>query len=1026
MPTTQSPAQRRIYRIADLELSPELRSLRRGALAIAVEPRVLDLILLLVRERERIVTKQELFDEVWSDVVVAPGALDRAVYEARRVLGDRGDRQEMIRTIRGRGYRFVAPVEESIVASDAGRPPLFGRDDVLAELSAVVERHRHALRLVAIEGEAGIGKTSVAERAADMAIRRGFALRTGRCTATFGSPPFWPWIQLLGHDGEGRADPRVGLPAELAAALDGSAEGRFGDGSEQARFRLFDAFVRHFQRTMVSSEVWLLDDLQWADDASLRLLAHLAGASFADPLLIVATFRNEGVDATHPIRRMLERCANRAPVDRLSLRGLDASALRALGSHLVGEAPTPEAIEMLRRRTGGNPFLASELLLKLGRTPNDAAARSPSSSSSSDLASLLRSRLELVDDGIRELLAIAAVIGREFDAARVAAVSRRDVELVRRGLEDAMTAGIVIGDGRESGRYAFRHDLLRESLYASLSAEMRATLHRRVGEALETLYGPHADGRIDELALHFHEAADQAVDGKAFDYAIRAGRSALAQFGFEQASHHFENALSSLDRERTRSLRRQAQVLLALADAAKRSGDKLRSQDALHRAADLARQLDDANVLIQAAFVMQRAHSPIEVSTAEVRDVELLREALDRVPVESRAVRARLLARLATALYWRPIHVRPKRRDVDQPTLEPHELEAFGWSAEVSSALADEAIRTARDADDPLALAHALGAKYIASTRTARNDERRDLAAEIVRLAKSSDDWELRLVSQGLLLTELVQRGDGRGAAACVEALRDISERLRHPLSRWHAALGQVLESIVRGRFEEAKVVATDAYRRTLGEVNLAVEDCFIQQRFSIDRMTGRMAELESALREAASRYGRMSNFVMMLALIALERGDAEAARRELDWVCANDFAEIGENMLSLYTTTLAAEVCAAVGSREQSHSLYERLLPHRGRCATINFVCFEGPVDRALGLLAERMGDEATASTHLGQAIDQMRSMESVAWLAQCLFEAGEIGSRDPACRSNARRQVREAEDLAKRHGFVLLRADR
>jgi len=1020
------PMPRKTFHFADLTLSPELRRLSRGSEALAVEPRVLDLIIVLVRERDRIVSKQELFDEVWSDVVVATGALDRAIHEARRVLADGGNRQATIRTVRGKGYQFVAPVRMAIAGAEVVEAPLFGRDAVLAELAGILDSHRRSLRIVAIEGEAGIGKTSLARRAAGMAAERGHAIRSGRCTETLGAPPFWPWIQLIAGDGEHATDPsgsesaRPGEIAKLVGALEPDGlEGR----AEQARFRLFDAVERHLRSRVDSPEVWLLDDLQWADDASLHLLAHLAGAPFDRPILVIATFREEGVDEDHVLRRTLARCALRIPVDHVRVPGLDATALRQLSLHLTGADPSDSALVALLERTGGNPFLASETLLRTRRSATAPDASSPSSSPGSiSLASLVRSRLDLLDGDVQELLAVASVIGRRFDAQRLAAVVGRPAEAVRQRLREAVRAGIVLDVDAGIGRFEFRHDLLRESLYDSLPLEARGALHRRVGEALESLYGPRFDAGIEELALHFHEAADPAEVGKAIDYSIRAGESARAQLGFEQATHHFENALATLERVQSDTLRQQARVLLALADSAKRAGENRRALDALHRAARIARRLDDPTILIQAAFAMKLALSPIDVSASEVRDVMLLREALVHVPEENRETRARLLGRLSTALYWRPIHALPARRDIDQPTLDPDELEAFGWSLEVGLRTAEEAIGIARASGDPTALAHALSAQYIALGRTRRVDERRAIAHEVVRLAGAGNDLELRLVGQGLLLIELAQRGEVDAATEAVEALHELAERLRHPVSRWHASLGRTLERMIRGRLVEAERIATDAYQNARGDVNLSVEDCFIQQRFSIARFLGRIGELEPTIREAAARYGQMSNFVMMLALIALERGREDEARTHLDRVCADDFDEIGDHMLSVFTLALAGEVAVAVGSREQAQAIYDRLLPHGGRCVTINFVTFDGPVDRVLGLLAARMGEATQAAQHLERAIDLLRRMGSVAWLAQCLAEAWEVGPRSapgaPATRWDG--CLRESDALAKEHGIV------
>lgn len=1033
MPVTMSKKmpksmQRKSFHVADLSISPALRRLSRGGERLPIEPRVLDLILLLVRERDRIVSKQDLFDEVWSGVVVTTGALDRAIHVARRVLGDRGDRQTFIRTIRGKGFQFVAPVREEFAAPEAIAPALFGRDEILAELTGLLGTHRRSLRVIAIDGEAGIGKTSLAKRLAELASERGHGIRSGRCTPTLGSPPFWPWIQLISGDGgrrNGPAHPGATSPIEIASLVGAPELGALDYRVDQTRFWLFDAVERHLQTLLDSPQVWILDDLQWADEASLHLLAHLAGAELAHPILLVTTFRGDGLEADHVLRRTLTSCGIRTPVDSIRLGGLDSAALRQLSLHLTGQDPSAGALEALAKRTGGNPFLATESLLR-AQPPSIPAPPAPTngsaSASSSPFSSLVRSRLDLLEDDVQQLLSIASVIGRRFDAERIGVVAGQPVEHVERRLGEAVRAGIILEDEDDSRRYEFRHDLLRESLYASLPPDARVSLHRRVGEAIETLYGSRLDARIAELAFHFHESANPAGDEKAIDYSIRAGESACAQFGFEQASHHFENALSALEREQAKTLRREARVLLALADSARRTGDRPRAQASLHRIADLARRLDEPTLLIQAALAMQLALTPIEVSSAEVRDIALLRDALAEVPAENRIVRARLLARLSTAFYWRPIHALPARRDIDQPSLDRDELEAFGWSPAIGRDLAEEAVATAREAADPTTLAYASSARYIALSRTQRVDERRALAREIARLAMASDDWELRLVSQGLLLTELAQAGEAEAAIDAVDSMQRISEALRHPLSRWHASLGQVLARMIRGELVDAEQIATEAYQRTRGDINLAVEDCFIQQRFSIYRFLGRLGELEETTRQGAARYGRMSNFVLMLAMIDLDRGRRDDARRHLDWACANDFEEIGEHMLSLFSLMLAAEICVAVGTRDQAHAIYDRLLPHQGRCATINFVTFDGPVDRTLGLLADRMGESGAAIQHLEQAIEQMRSMRSLAWLAQCLADTAEIGLRSQpnAEHEEFKAWARECEDLRKRHGFV------
>ena len=101
-----------IYRFADVEIDVAALEVRRGGVAVPVEPMVFDVISLLVRHADRVVPKSELLDEVWGDRFVSESALTSRIKSARRALGDDGTRQEVIRTVHGRGYRFVAPLTE--------------------------------------------------------------------------------------------------------------------------------------------------------------------------------------------------------------------------------------------------------------------------------------------------------------------------------------------------------------------------------------------------------------------------------------------------------------------------------------------------------------------------------------------------------------------------------------------------------------------------------------------------------------------------------------------------------------------------------------------------------------------------------------------------------------------------------------------------------------------------------------------------------------------------------------------------
>jgi DNA-binding winged helix-turn-helix (wHTH) protein len=147
------------------ELDEELFVLRRAGIPVEVQPKVLGLLLFLIRARERVVSKQELLDGLWPDVTVGDGALMRAVSAARSAIGDGGETQHAILTVPRRGYRFVATVEERVAepAAEQAAHPFVGRADALARLRTAWERASSgAGRVALLSGEPGIGKTRTA------------------------------------------------------------------------------------------------------------------------------------------------------------------------------------------------------------------------------------------------------------------------------------------------------------------------------------------------------------------------------------------------------------------------------------------------------------------------------------------------------------------------------------------------------------------------------------------------------------------------------------------------------------------------------------------------------------------------------------------------------------------------------------------------------------------------------------------------------------------------------------------------
>jgi DNA-binding winged helix-turn-helix (wHTH) protein len=310
----------KLYRFGQgLELVPEARELRRAGRPVHVQPKPFDVLIYLLRNRGRVISRDELRSAVWPDVVVNPEALNYALHAARKAVGDDGSKQQVIQTIPRCGFRFVASVEEleqeeeksrlAGAAGGAGRGPgqrlqFVGRKHILFQTSAalgdVIEGRG---QIVLLSGEAGIGKTRTAEELAGIARERGCRVYSGRCVEAEGSPAFWPWIQivrsfaqeelpesLMRVVGEGAQEVARMVP-ELREQLPNLPDVGHVD-PKAARFLLFDGVIAFFRRAAEAGPMALIfDDLHRADQPSLLLLQFLAREISTLPLLVIGTYR---------------------------------------------------------------------------------------------------------------------------------------------------------------------------------------------------------------------------------------------------------------------------------------------------------------------------------------------------------------------------------------------------------------------------------------------------------------------------------------------------------------------------------------------------------------------------------------------------------------------------------------------------------------------------------------------------------------------------------------------------------------
>jgi hypothetical protein len=389
-------------------------------------------------------------------------------------------------------------------------------------------------------------------------------LRGGASEAA-GMPPYLPFLEALGQHVRTTPPDELRVQAgdtagiltsilpELVARL-GEAARSYPLPPEQAQLRLYEA-VNAFLAALASERplALIFDDLQWADGATLDLLAYLARRQRATPLLVGA-YRAGDAERRAAFAQALAELNRLRALDLLTLGPLDVEAVVALAENYLGSPVTTPLGETLFRQSEGNPFFAEELLCNwrdagaLTQTERGrwtlTAAQTPTLPPG--IAGAVRQRLARLRPETVELLRTAAILGRRFETALLAEVVGQDVEVVEESLREATLASLL--NSASTGAqdvYTFSHDKIRESLYEDMTHARRQRLHGFIGHALEARSQSAGAQRLAELAYHFARSGDRI---RGADYARRAAQLAMAAYAPEEALAHYHAATAYRER----------------------------------------------------------------------------------------------------------------------------------------------------------------------------------------------------------------------------------------------------------------------------------------------------------------------------------------------------------------------------------------------------------------------------------------------------------------------------------------------
>ena len=412
-------------------------------------------------------------------------------------------------------------------------------------------------RLVLLGGEAGIGKTSLARDLAREASARGARVLTGHCYDLTNTPPYGPWLDLVsGYPTE------TGHPAPPAAFAGGTLERVTDQAALYAEVRRFLAALSDAQPLVV-----MLEDLHWADPASLEMLRHIAPHLRHWPVLLLATYRVDELTRRHPFAQQLPALVREAEGLRLDLRRLDTEAMRLLlaNRYRLQAADETRLVEYLDRHAEGNPFFATELLRALEEEDLLREAAGEWALGALDrvvVPALLRQVIDLrvgrLGEAVREPLAIAAVIGQQVPLSLWREIAGLDDETLLTIVEQAVESHLLAAE-RDGARVRFVHALTREALYEGVLPPRRRLWHERVAEAL--LEGAQPDP--DTVAYHLQQAGDP----RAWQWLIHAADRAQRAYAWLTAAERLRAATDLLacddgqDLQRSRLLFRLGRLL---------------------------------------------------------------------------------------------------------------------------------------------------------------------------------------------------------------------------------------------------------------------------------------------------------------------------------------------------------------------------------------------------------------------------------------------------------------------------------
>jgi len=794
--------------------------------------------------------------------------------------------------------------------------PLVGREEEMDVLRRAWADAAHgAGRLLLLAGEPGVGKTRLAAELAGEVDAKGGAVLVGACPAG-GAEPYHPLVEALGA-----------LPA-----------------AERDRAGLLDALANAVvARARRAPLLLVLDDLHRADRSTLLAVRRLVEVGAGSPLLIVATYRDTGLDRSHPLTELLSAVLAQPGVERICVESLSVEAV----AEMVGDT---ELGRRLWRQSGGNPVWVAELL-RPGALDGPVAGPSK-------FDELVVGRMAVLAASARSLLQAAAVMGSEFSVAGAAAAAGVSADRARDGLKELVVAGFVVDEPGGAGDIRrFGHDMVREAVERSLAATDRVQLHLRIGEALDRpRRGAGAPAAL--TAWHFRAASPVGGSPPALRHSAQAGDRAMELLAWEEAAVQYGHALAAATGV-AREVR--ADLLLALGEAQRLAGEAARARQAFLEAAMLARYCADGPRMARAALALG------QVSAVWGADAEL----------ESVAAEAQELLG----------HAGPQVAPPDSGPVPDVDFATDSLYDALDGDSPQPYVR--RDQAEAVAL---LRARHVALAGPEHVGERLDAATEMVTLAEEAGDEELAATGRGWRLVDALQLGQLDQVDADQRAHADLAHRLGRPGPAADAATWSAMRALLDGRADDARSSATDAFELAVEAGDPEADGSFLVQRWWLALEWGTPMGLSHVIDECRDRTstgvaGRMWRTALALALA--RDGRLDLAAEELRRVTDHGLGELVRTPARLAPLASLAEVAWMVGDAQRAAMVGPLLEPFADHLVVAGrgLVC-QGSAARACGMVAASAHRWDEAQRHFEAALAAHRRIGAHPLLARTQFD--------------------------------------